>query len=339
MPDFKPDPAPTTAQAARTLSLIVPVFNEEDAVAPFLTAVTPHLSACRQLIGPASRVEILFVDDGSTDGTLQAIERLAAAEMSLKIIKLTRNFGKEAALSAGLAFATGDAVIPMDVDQQDPPDLLPQMVEAWVKGALIVNAVRVDRSSDDMFKRSTARAFYKIYNRLSHDPIEPNVGDYRLLDREVINKINEMPERTRFMKGLFSWFGYDQARVEYRRPERAAGTTKWRFWTLWNFALDGITASSTLPLRIWTYFGGALALLAILYAAAIVGRTLLFGVDVPGYASLMAVVLTLGAVNFIAIGILGEYVGRIAVEVRQRPLYVVDRVLEVAPEGDMRSAQ
>lgn len=318
-----------SAEHPKKLDLIVPVFNEEVAVAAFLDAVAPYLAMCRQHLGAGAQTEIIFVDDGSQDQTIAKLQVLQSPNIALKIVKLTRNFGKEAALSAGLAFATGDAVIPMDVDQQDPPALLPQMVEAWLKGARIVNAVRTDRRSDSAFKRGTARAFYKIYNGLSADPITPDVGDFRLLDREIISKINEMPERTRFMKGLFSWFGYAEARIAYQRPARAAGTTKWRFWKLWNFALDGITASSTLPLRIWTYFGGALALLALIYAGYIVFRTLVFGVDVPGYASLMAVVLTLGAVNFIAIGILGEYVGRIAVEVRQRPLYVVDRVIEV----------
>lgn len=319
---------------SKKLSLIVPVFNEAAAVDAFLAAVAPYLGQCRELLGARAQTEIIFVDDGSRDQTLAKLQALKSPDIAVKIIKLTRNFGKEAALSAGLAFASGDAVIPMDVDQQDPPALLPQMIDAWMKGARIVNAVRSGRRSDSAFKRGTARAFYKIYNSLSADPIAPDVGDFRLLDREVINKINEMPERTRFMKGLFSWFGYDEARLEYERPARAAGTTKWRFWKLWNFALDGITASSTLPLRIWTYFGGALALLALIYAGYIVARTLFFGVDVPGYASLMAVVLTLGAVNFMAIGILGEYVGRIAVEVRQRPLYVVDRVMVVTGAGD-----
>jgi glycosyltransferase involved in cell wall biosynthesis len=221
----------------------------------------------------------------------------------------------------------------MDVDLQDPPGILPDMVAAWMGGAKIVNAVRADRSTDGWVKRMGARAFYAVFDRLATYPVHPNVGDCRLLDREVVDVVNRMPERVRFMKGLFSWLGYRPVEIPYHREARAAGESKWKLWALWNFALDGITGSTTLPLRIWTYFGGAMAVLALGFATWIVLRTLIWGVDVPGYASLMVVVLTLSAINLVALGILGEYIGRIAVEVRQRPLYLVDTVEEIDAAG------
>lgn len=321
--------AATKARKGSLLSIVVPVFNEESTVGLFLSAVDPFLVESRELLGRGSKTEIIFVDDGSQDQTLDRIKDQRLKNTTIRVVKLSRNFGKDSALAAGLDHAQGDAIVPMDVDLQDPPEILPKMVAAWLGGAKVVNAVRVDRESDSWFKRNSAEAFYDIYNRISAQPMEPNVGDYRLLDREVVDILKRMPERTRFMKGLFSWLGYNPHNIEYQRQARVAGETKWHFWSLWNFAIDGITGSSTLPLRVWSYFGGLLAVIALMYASWLWIRTLVFGVDTPGYASMMVVILTLGSINMIALGIIGEYVGRIAIEVRQRPLYIVEDDVEV----------
>lgn len=313
-----------------TISIVVPVYNEEDTIFAFLAGVKPHIERMEAVLGPQARTEIVFVDDGSWDRTVQQVARARLPGVSIRLIKLSRNFGKDAALAAGLASATGDAVIPMDVDLQDPPEILPQMAQAWKDGAKIVNAVRTDRSSDGWVKRKTSAMFYHVFDRIATYPIHRDVGDFRLLDREVVNAINMMPERVRFMKGLFSWVGYSPVDIPVVRPPRVAGETKWRLWALWNFALDGITGTSTFPLRIWSYFGTILAVLALTYAAFIVVRTAIWGADTPGYASLMVVTLTLGAILLIALGVLGEYVGRIAIEVRQRPLFLIERSFDIS---------
>jgi glycosyltransferase involved in cell wall biosynthesis len=308
------------------LSIVVPVLNEEETIALFLEALDAQADAIRAALGPGGQLEVVFVDDGSRDRTLEIIESLAAQRPDVVLVGLSRNFGKDAALAAGLAHARGDAVLPMDVDLQDPPQIIPDMVSAWRRGAKVVNARRRKRGSDTWLKRRTAAAFYGLYNRLADYPIQDNVGDFRLLDRSVVDVLNGMPERIRFMKGLFSWVGFTQATVEYDRPQRMAGTSKWVYWRLWNFALDGITGSTTMPLRIWTYVGLIVVVLAQLYAAFTIVRTLMLGIDVPGYASLLVVILMFGAFNMISVGLLGEYVGRIAIEVRQRPLYLVERL-------------
>ncbi|MEO3428815.1 glycosyltransferase family 2 protein [Pelagibius sp. CAU 1746] len=307
----------------KTLSLLVPVFNEEDAIDLFMAELGPALEEALLRLAPHGNHEIVFIDDGSNDGTVARILAHTAGAPRVRLVRLSRNFGKDAALAAGLHFAAGDAVIPIDVDLQDPPEVISSMVAAWINGAEVVNARRCDRRSDGWLKRWSAKAFYRVYNVLATDSIPGNVGDFRLLDRKVVDVLNDFSERNRFMKGVFSWVGFEQTTITYERPPRAAGTTKWKFWRLWNFALDGLTASTTAPLRIWTYVGLAVALGAIGYAIFLVARTLILGIDVPGYASLMTLILTLGALNLISIGILGEYIGRIAIEVRQRPLYVV----------------
>lgn len=331
LPTPRPQPIVAATPAAdgqpaarrRLLSLVVPVFNEEAAIEAFLTRIAPPLEAALLYLAPNGDHEIVFVDDGSRDRTAERILAAAERDPRIKLIRLSRNFGKDAALAAGLRHASGDAVIPIDVDLQDPPETIVRMVAAWVAGAEVVNAVRGSRAADGWFKRLSAAAFYRVYNLIAGDRIPGNVGDFRLLDRKVVEVLNDFTERNRFMKGVFSWVGFEQATVRYERAPRSAGTTKWKYWTLWNFALDGITASTTAPLRIWTYVGLSVALGAIVYALVIVARTLIFGVDVPGYASLMTLILMLGALNLTSVGILGEYIGRIAIEVRQRPLYVV----------------
>ena len=308
--------------AAKVVSLIVPVFNEQDAIVPFLERVDAVFSG----LAPRYTLEVVFVNDGSRDASEFVIRSRMQSDLRIRLVNLSRNFGKEAALSAGFDHATGDACIPMDVDLQDPPELIPRMLDLWAGGARIVNARRSERRSDGWAKRVTALGFYRVFNAIAEHPIPADVGDFRLLDRQVVDVIGEMGERVRFNKALFSWVGFDCAEVEYERPARTAGSSRWSFWKLWNFALDGIFSASTTPLRVWTYFGGALAVLSILYAAFILLRTLIVGIDVPGYASTVILILIFGGLNLFAIGILGEYVGRIYSEVRERPLYVVRSV-------------
>jgi len=301
------------------LSVVVPVKNEEDGILPFVTRV----GAILDRITEAEGWEILFVDDGSTDATLAAIVAANMSDPRVRGLSLSRNFGKEAALSAGLDHARGSAVIPMDVDMQDPPEVLPEMVAKWREGYEMVFGIRRNRDSDGWAKRLTAGLYYRAHNAVSSDKIPENAGDFRLMDRKVVDVIRAMPERNRFMKGLFAWAGFKQAAVEYDRAERETGTTKFNYWKLWTLALDGITSASTVPLRIWSYVGALIAVFALGYASFIAFDTLVFGNSVPGYASIMVSVLFLGGVQLISLGVLGEYVGRILTETKQRPLYVV----------------
>ncbi len=302
---------------APLLSVVVPMYNEEEGTDLFFARLTPILDSV------TDDYEIVCVDDGSIDQTLVHLARHRARDPRIKVLSLSRNFGKDTALSAGLDYALGQAVIPIDADLQDPPELIPQMVAKWREGYEVVYARRAQRDTDDAHKRLSAGMFYRIHNWMADVQIPDNVGDFRLMDRRVVEALKHLPEKTRFMKGLFAWVGFKQIGIDYRREARAAGTTKWRYWKLWNFALDGITGSSTVPLRIWTYFGAALGLFAMGYALWLVVHTMMFGNAVPGYASLMVGMLTLGSLNIIATGVLGEYVGRIYSEVRNRPLYLV----------------
>jgi polyisoprenyl-phosphate glycosyltransferase len=302
------------------LSVVVPMYNEEEGTDLFFERLVPVLEA----ISP--NFEIVCVDDGSSDRTLFHLTRHHVRDNRIKVVSLSRNFGKDTALSAGLDYARGEAVIPIDADLQDPPELIGQMVAKWREGYEVVYARRGFRDTDDVQKRVTAGLFYRIHNWLADVRIPDNTGDFRLMDRRVVEAVKHLPEKTRFMKGLFAWVGFKQTGIEYRREARAAGTTKWRYWKLWNFAIDGITGSSTVPLRIWTYFGAAVGAVSMLYAMWLVGYTLVFGNPVPGYASMMVAIMFLGSINIVATGILGEYVGRIYSEVRNRPLYLVREV-------------
>ena len=312
-------PARKSRKKAPLISVIVPVKDEENAVVLFVERV----SAVLDQIARKDGWEILFIDDGSTDETIAAIAAAHFREPRVRVLSLSRNFGKEAAISAGLDHARGQAVVPMDVDLQDPPEVLAEMVHKWRSGYDMVVGVRRNRASDSLPKRLTADLYYRAHNWMSQDKIPENAGDFRLLDRKVVNAIRTLPERNRFMKGLFAWAGFRQTSVEYDRVERSVGTTKFNYWKLWTLALDGITSASTAPLRVWSYAGAGIAFLAMCYAIFIATRTLLFGVDMPGYASIMVSVLFLGGVQLISLGILGEYVGRILTETKQRPLYVV----------------
>src|SRR4051794_10075170 len=303
------------------LSVIVPVKDEEEAIPAFLESAVPIIASFDD---PASRsFEILFIDDGSIDNTVELLRAANARDPRVRVISFSRNFGKEAALSAGLDHAHGEAVVPMDVDLQDPPEVLGEMIRKWRDGFEVVYGVRENRSEDSATKRLTAHLFYRTHNRISSDKIPEHAGDFRLLDRKVVDVIRSMPERSRFMKGMFAWAGFRQAPVSYRRRARQAGTTKFNYWKLWTFALDGLTATSTVPLRVWSYIGVLIATLAFTYACFIMVRTLIFGIDVPGYASLIVAVLFLGALQLISLGVIGEYVGRILIETKRRPLYVV----------------
>ncbi len=323
------------ASQSPALSVIVPVLNEEDAIPAFLERTVPILEAvCRDRLGGRS-YEIVFIDDGSSDDTARITIAAGKSNPSIKLIRLSRSFGKEAALAAGLSHVDGDAVIPMDVDLQDPPEVIPAMVEAWLEGAEVVNGVRSSRREDTWFKSSTARLFYRLYNAASDIPIKRNVGDFRLLDRAVVDALNTLAEGSRFTKGLYSWVGYRNVDVEYERPARLHGETKWSYRRLIRFALDGLIASTTAPLRIWSVAGLLIGLCAFIYAGFLVVRTMIWGADTPGYASTMVVILLLGGLNLLSLGIMGEYVGRISQEVRGRPLYVV-RDVHGIPSSDKR---
>lgn len=319
-----PLPDPT-----RRVTLVVPVFNEEASIAIFLDRITKLIAE----IGPSIRFDILFVNDGSRDKTERVIMAEAARRDDISLINFSRNFGKEAALTAGLHHATGDAVIPLDVDLQDPPELIAEMIRLWQGGARLVNARRARRASDTWLKRVSANAFYRIFNALAEKPIPPGVGDFRLMDREVVQAIHQLGERSRCNKALFAWVGFETEEVTYERPARAAGESQWSYWKLTKLALDAIFSSSTMPLRIWTYVGVGMAFVSLFYSAFLILRTMVFGIDVPGYASTVILVLVFGGLNMFALGIIGEYVGRIYAEVRQRPLYVV-RSHHVAPKAD-----
>lgn len=300
------------------LSLVVPFFNEEEAIPAFFSRVIPCLEALEDL-----RFEVVCVNDGSVDRTLACLIAMAESDERVRVIDLSRNFGKEAAMSAGLAEAEGDIVIPFDADLQDPPEVIPQLVAKWREGFDVVLARRVDRTSDSFLKRFSASHFYRLHNRLADVKIPDNVGDFRLMTREVANAVSALPESRRFMKGLFAWVGFRTATVSYSRDRRVAGNSKFSGWKLWNFALEGITSFSTMPLRIWTYFGLLVSVLAFAYATFLVIRTLVHGIDVPGYASLLVSILFFSGVQLIGIGILGEYIGRIYIEAKRRPLYLI----------------
>ncbi|GHG21997.1 glycosyltransferase family 2 protein [Paracoccus aerius] len=318
--------------SVQRLSVVVPVLNEEDAIGLFLEKVIPIIQDIDRL-----EYEIIFVDDGSTDRTSQVLHQVHAANPAVCMVRLSRNFGKEAALTAGLEAATGDAVIPMDVDLQDPPELIARFVQLWREGYDVVYGQRSDRASDTAAKSGSAGLFYSLFNRLSSLKIEPNVGDFRLMSRPALQATLRLRERNRFMKGIFAWVGFQSIGVPYTRPARAVGTSKFNYWKLWNFALDGLTSFSTVPLRVWTYVGGIVAVFSVSYTITIILQTLFFGRDVPGYASLMAVVLMLGAVQLISLGIIGEYLGRLYIESKQRPIYVVREQVGLRPQTESSS--
>ena len=303
----------------KKISIVAPFFNEELAVQHFYEAIKEIFNSLPNYV-----LELVCVDDGSSDGTLSQLVLLAKQDARIQVIEFSRNFGKEAALSAGIDFSTGDAVIPIDVDLQDPPGLIPEMISLWERGAEVVLAKRVDRSSDTALKRVTASLFYRFHNFLSSEVQLPeNVGDFRLMDRLVVDALKRLPERRRFMKGLFAWVGFKTVSIDYVRASRTVGNSKFSGWKLWNFALEGITSFSLIPLKVWTYIGMLGAIFAFFYAIFVIIKTLIFGIDLPGYASLLVVTLFFGSLQLISLGIIGEYIGRIYFESKGRPLYIV----------------
>ncbi|WNP29339.1 glycosyltransferase family 2 protein [Morganella morganii] len=301
------------------ISLVVPVFNEEEAIPIFYKTVRENEELKKH------EVEIIFINDGSKDSTESIINALAIADSLVKPLSFTRNFGKEPALFAGLDHATGDAVIPIDVDLQDPIDVIPALIEKWQEGADVVLAKRTDRSTDGWLKRKTAEWFYKLHNKISTPKIEENVGDFRLMSRETVENIKLLPERNLFMKGVLSWVGGNVDIVEYTRAERSAGESKFNGWKLWNLALEGITSFSTFPLRMWTYIGLFVAALSFVYGGWMIVDKLIWGNPVPGYPSLLVSILFLGGIQLIGIGVLGEYIGRIYTESKKRPKYILKK--------------
>lgn len=300
------------------LSIVVPAFDEASVLPEFHERLTRLLSTL------PLRSEILYVNDGSTDDTLRILRAFAANDDRVATIDLSRNFGKEIALTAGLDHASGDAVVVIDADLQDPPELIGELVARWRQGFDVVYAQRVGRDGESSLKKVTAYAFYRVIHHTSRVRIPPDTGDFRLLSRRAVDALRKLREQHRFMKGLFAWIGYPQISVPYRREPRHAGNTKWSYWSLWTFALDGITSFTTAPLKIATYVGLSTALGAFLYGLYTIYKTLAYGEPVRGYPSLMVVVLFLGGVQLITIGIIGEYLGRMFDEVKGRPLYLVN---------------
>ena len=302
------------------LSIVIPVHNEEVVLAEF------HRRLAAALDGVARDCEMIYVDDGSSDATPLVLRQLREIDPRVGIIRLSRNFGKEQAMSAGLREARGSATVVIDADLQDPPELIPTMLDEWRRGADVVNMRRRQRAGESWLKRTTAYAFYRVMNRLSDVPIPVDTGDFRLLSRRALDALNSLPERNRVMKGLFAWIGFRQRAIDYDREPRAAGTSKWRYWKLWNLALEGITGFSVGPLKVATYVGFLTALSAFVYAAFIFVKTLVVGDPVQGFPTLIVVISFLGGLQLMAIGVLGEYVGRLFVEAKNRPLYLVEEL-------------
>ena len=300
------------------LSVVCPSYNEEKVIDLFLEKTVPILES----VGLS--YEFVFVNDGSKDNTLEVLKEAKKRYPFIRIVNLSRNFGKEAALTAGLDYARGDAVVPIDVDLQHPPEIIPKFVEKWREGYDVVAGKRLSRTGEHPLKKLSAKWFYTIHNKISDIEIPRDIGDFRLMDRKVVEAIKLLPENQRFMKGIFAWVGFNGTVVEYYQEERAAGTSSFNGWKLWNFALDGITSFSTVPLRVWFYIGTVIASIAFLFGVYIVVKTLLFGIDTPGYASMMTMILFLGGIQLMGIGILGEYIGRIYKESKRRPVYIVE---------------
>lgn len=310
------------------ITLIVPIYNEQDAIPLFYREVRGKLDL---LDVP---VEVLFIDDGSRDGSLAIIEALAANDPLVRYVSFSRNFGKEAALFAGLEHCRGEAIIPIDVDLQHPVELISEMLAKWRGGAEVVLAKRMSRGNDSFCRRTPTNLFYWLHNRIAEVPIEENTSDFSLIDRKVVDALKQLPERSLFMKGVFSWIGFKRDIVTYTVSSRIAGQSKFSLWKLWNLALNGLTSFSTWPLRIWTYVGGLIALCSVSYAIYMTLDKILRGNPVPGYPSLMATILFLGGVQLIGIGVLGEYLGRVYHETKQRPRFII-RKSNINPEPSL----
>ena len=314
------DTRSSALKTARTalLSVVVPVYNEQQVLLEF------HRRLSAVLDSMPLKAVVVYVNDGSTDETLAMMHQLRSIDPRIALIDLSRNFGKEIALTAGLDHTLGDAVVIIDADLQDPPELIPELVKHWMDGYDVVSARRIKREGESALKKVSAHAFYRVIKIFSRISVPEDTGDFRLLSRRAVDSLKQLREQHRFMKGLFAWIGYPQETVLYQRNPRFAGRTKWNYWRLWNFALEGITSFSTVPLRIATYLGIAVALCAFIYGVIVILKTLLYGDPVRGYPSLMVVILFLGGIQLICIGIVGEYLGRMFDESKGRPLYFIN---------------
>lgn len=309
------------ASSRPRISIVIPAYNESAALHEL------HQRLTRVVDGMSVSAEFVYVNDGSRDDTMQVLHVIRSRDPRVSLVDLSRNFGKEIALTAGLDHARGEAVVLIDADLQDPPELIPELCARWREGFDVVYATRVGREGESWLKKQTARLFYHAMERIGTTAIPRDAGDYRLLSRRAVDALTQLREQHRFMKGLFSWIGYRQTSVRYVRDPRFAGETKWNYWKLWNFAIEGFTSFTVAPLKISTYIGVGTAVVAFTYGLIIISRTLLYGRDVPGYASLLVVMLFLGGIQLMALGILGEYIGRTFDEVKQRPLYFVQHYL------------
>jgi polyisoprenyl-phosphate glycosyltransferase len=309
------------ADARPGISVVAPAYNEQEVLPEF------HRRVTRVLEDIGFPYEIVLVNDGSRDNTLSLMHTLRESDSHVTVVDLSRNFGKEIALTAGLDHACGDVVVVLDADLQDPPELIPQMLSAWQEGYDIVYGVRSQRDGESWFKKATAKAFYRLIERVSRVRIPRDTGDFRLMSRRAVQELSRLREQHRFMKGLFAWIGFPAKPFYYRREARVAGQTKWNYWALMNLAIEGITSFTIAPLKMASYLGLFVAGIALIYALFVIWKTLMYGDPVQGYPSLMVVVLFLGGVQLISVGVLGEYLGRIFNEVKQRPLYLVNRIL------------
>ncbi len=305
------------------ISIIAPMYNEEAAIDIFFAEMRKFLAECPY------QYEIVCVNDGSKDNTLDILKKYAEEDNRIKIVSFSRNFGKERALYAGLKYSSGDAVIPIDVDLQNPPMTIKTFLAKWEEGYDIVYGVRENRKNEGRLRRFLSKKFYEFYNLISEQKAPYNAADFRLMDRKVVNAVLRIREKHLFMKGIFNWVGYKSCPVLYNHADRAAGNSKFNFWKLWNLALDGITGSSTLPLRVWTYLGGGIAFVSFVIALFFLIKTILWGDPVQGFPTLVILLLFFGGIQLIALGIMGEYIGRIMIEVKNRPLYIVDELINI----------
>ena len=307
------------SQSRPAFSVVIPMYNEAEIVGE----MHRRLAATMATLG--APWEVVYVNDGSRDASLRIVEAMQHDDSHIAVVNLSRNFGKEVATTAGLDHARGDAVIVIDADLQDPPEVIPRLVATWRAGYDVVYAQRRKRNGDSWLKKATAAAFYRIMRNLGDVPLPENVGDFRLMSRRVVDAVQQLREHHRFMKGLFAWVGFPSTVVVYDREARGAGRTKWSYWKLWNLALEAITGFTVAPLKIATWLGLAVAAFAVAFGAQLILRTLVFGNPVAGYPSLMAVMLFLGGTQLVTLGIIGEYLGRVFDETKRRPLYLVER--------------
>lgn len=306
----------------KKISIIVPCYNEATGILLFFEKMQVLLQTV-----PTYQFEMIFVDDGSLDNTADILGNLCQQHDWIKLVSFTRNFGKESAMTAGLDLATGDALVFMDADLQHPPDIIPTFIARWERGAPVVVGRRTSRDTDSKQYKLLAQTFYRLHERISHISLPINVGDFRIIDRKVADQLKQLRESQRFMKGLFAWVGYPLVYVDYTVAARLYGNSSFNKWRSWNFALEGITSFSTLPLRIWTYIGALVLAIGLFYALLIISDALVHGVTVPGYVTLLTAVVVFGGVQLIGIGILGEYIGRIYMEVKARPTYLIDKII------------